>query len=94
MLFEDGGESPDQHGPGSRMIALTPEGESFYFGKNNVELSTAQLANAGKSAEAGDHRDSEFCGGCWDPSGNTLFVNIQSPGIALAITGPWWRGSL
>ncbi|AUT03173.1 phosphatase [Nostoc sp. CENA543] len=32
---------------------------------------------------------SEFCGACFSPDGKILFVNIQSPGITLAITGPW-----
>ena len=34
-------------------------------------------------------RTSEFAGPVFSPSGNTLFVNIQSPGLTLAITGPW-----
>ncbi|MBU6408330.1 MAG: DUF839 domain-containing protein [Alphaproteobacteria bacterium] len=33
--------------------------------------------------------ESEFCGPCFSPDGSTLFVNIQSPGITLAISGPW-----
>ncbi|HEY9727301.1 MAG TPA: alkaline phosphatase PhoX [Chroococcales cyanobacterium] len=33
--------------------------------------------------------DSEFCGVCFSPSGQTMFVNIQNPGITLAIWGPW-----
>ena len=35
------------------------------------------------------YRQSEFAGPVFSPSGNTLFVNIQSPGLTLAITGPW-----
>lgn len=35
------------------------------------------------------YRESEFAGPVFSPSGNTLFVNIQSPGLTLAITGPW-----
>jgi secreted PhoX family phosphatase len=34
-------------------------------------------------------RNSEFAGPVFSPSGNTLFINIQSPGVTLAITGPW-----
>ena len=34
---------------------------------------------------------SEFAGACFSPDGGTLFVNIQSPGITFAITGPWRR---
>lgn len=33
--------------------------------------------------------DGEFAGPCFSPDGSTLFVNIQSPGVTLAITGPW-----
>ena len=32
---------------------------------------------------------SELAGATFSPDGTTLFVNIQSPGITLAITGPW-----
>jgi len=32
---------------------------------------------------------SEFAGACFSPSGETLFVNIQGPGLTLAIQGPW-----
>jgi secreted PhoX family phosphatase len=37
--------------------------------------------------------DSEFAGSCFSPDGQTLFVNIQKPGLTLAIWGPWERGS-
>lgn len=33
----------------------------------------------------------EFCGACFGPDLRTLFVNIQTPGITLAIAGPWAR---
>ncbi|MGB0766344.1 MAG: alkaline phosphatase PhoX [Phycisphaeraceae bacterium] len=32
---------------------------------------------------------SEMAGSCFSPDGTTLFVNIQNPGLTLAITGPW-----
>ncbi|MDG5748367.1 DUF839 domain-containing protein [Qipengyuania sp. XHP0207] len=36
------------------------------------------------------HADrAEFCGACFSPDGNTLFVNVQEPGFTYAITGPW-----
>lgn len=34
---------------------------------------------------------SEFAGGTFSPDGSTFFVNIQTPGITFAITGPWDR---
>ena len=33
----------------------------------------------------------EFSGACFSPDGKWLFVNIQSPGTTLAITGPWQK---
>lgn len=35
------------------------------------------------------YNNSEFAGACFSPSGKTMFVNIQNPGLTLAITGPW-----
>ncbi|PSR55278.1 phosphatase [Adhaeribacter arboris] len=32
---------------------------------------------------------SEFAGPVFSPSGRTMFINIQSPGVTIAITGPW-----
>jgi secreted PhoX family phosphatase len=94
VLCEDGGSSPDALGPGSRLLGLTRQGEAYYLAKNNVLLDAQQIANAGKNIPAGDYTSSEFCGACWDPTGRWLFVNLQTPGITLAITGPWWRGNL
>lgn len=94
VLCEDGGESPDEYGPGSRLIGLTRAGESFYLCKNNVQVTSTEIANAGKTIAEGDYRESEFCGACWDPLSRTLFVNVQTPGITFAITGPWERGPL
>ena len=86
--------SPDEYGPGTRLVGLTRQGESFWLCKNNVALTSSQIADADKSIPEGDYRESEFCGACWDPFGRTLFVNIQTPGITVAITGPWLRGPL
>lgn len=35
--------------------------------------------------------DSEFAGACFSPDAQTMFVNIQNPGITFAIWGPWSR---
>jgi hypothetical protein len=34
----------------------------------------------------------EVAGATFSPDGSTLFVNIQRPGVTLAITGPWRKG--
>lgn len=33
--------------------------------------------------------NAELAGVCFSPDGSTLFVNIYSPGLTLAVTGPW-----
>jgi secreted PhoX family phosphatase len=35
------------------------------------------------------YSSSELAGACFAPDGRTMFVNIQYPGMTLAITGPW-----
>ena len=94
VLCEDGGASSDAFGLGSRLLGLNPAGEAYIFAKNNLNFSTAQFAAVGKSVAGGTNLDKEFCGACFDPSGRILFVNIQTPGITFAITGPWAKGNL
>ena len=94
MLCEDGGASPDTFGNGSRLLGLTAGGEAYIFVKNAIVLDAAGIAAAGKLVEPGDYTGREFCGACFDPTGRVLFVNVQTPGITFAITGPWARGNL
>ena len=97
LLCEDGGGVEDGFGPGERLMGLTPSGETYIFAKNNVALTAAEVKGAGKSTEfirEGDYRETEWAGANFDPSGKWLFVNIQSPGITFAITGPWEKGLL
>jgi hypothetical protein len=35
------------------------------------------------------YTNSELAGICFSPDGETMFVNIQEPGMTLAIKGPW-----
>jgi hypothetical protein len=97
LLCEDGGGVEDAFGLGERLMGLTPAGETYIFAKNNITLTAAEIRDAGKSAEfvaEGDHRENEWAGATFDPSGRWLFVNIQTPGLTVAITGPWERGLL
>jgi secreted PhoX family phosphatase len=63
---------------------LTREGTTFSFAENNIEL-------FGELGHRGDFRENEWAGVCFSPDGKWLFVNIQTPGITFAITGPWER---
>ena len=94
LLCEDGGGTTDAYGTGNRLLGLNPAGEAYIFCKNNVNLAADQVAAAGKTVAAADYRNYEFCGACFDPTGRVLFVNMQTPGITVAITGPWAKGNL
>ena len=57
---------------------LTREGQIFDFARNAI---------AGFTQE-------EFAGATYSPDGQTLFVNVQTPGLTFAIWGDWTRGAL
>ena len=79
VLCEDGDANPCVHG-------LTRDGSIIRLVRNNVML------NGERNGITGDFRMREFAGATFSPDGEWLFVNIQSPGITFAITGPWSRG--
>jgi secreted PhoX family phosphatase len=83
VLCEDG-ENPVQS-----LHGLTPDGEIFRFAENHVVLAGE------RNGIVGNFSDSEWAGATFEPkNGNWLFVNIQTPGITFAITGPWRKGAL
>lgn len=82
VLCEDGDVSPH------RIHGMTPAGELFRFAENNVVL------KGERNGHAGDFRAEEWAGACFSMDGQWLFLNIQTPGITFAITGPWQEGLL
>lgn len=96
LICEDASAAAtDSFGFGQRLMGLTAQGDAYIFSKNNVVLTSSQLNAAGKlTSLQGDHRANEFAGACFDPTGRYLFVNIQTPGITFAISGPWAQGPL
>lgn len=84
LLCEDnsGGTSND----GERLIMLE-SGGVYTFAKNNIVLNN-YLRDSG-AVFNGDFRQNEWAGATWSPDGKWLFVNIQTPGVTFAITGPW-----
>lgn len=94
LLCEDGDPVTDRYGPGTRLLGLTPEGDSYAFAKNAVVLGADAIAAAGKRVPPKDYRPEEWAGCCFDARGEVLFANIQTPGITFAIWGPWERGNL
>ncbi len=65
-----------------RLQVLTTNGNLFPLAVNNVQLD-------GLHGHRGDFRSSEWAGATFSADGKWLFVNIQTPGVTLAITGPW-----
>lgn len=68
----------DTYGGNCHIRGLTPDGRIFDFAKNIYP----------------GQEESEFAGVCYAPDGQTMFVNLQLPGVTCAIWGPWERGVL
>ncbi|MFD8330173.1 alkaline phosphatase PhoX [Streptomyces lydicus] len=62
------------------LFGATDDGRTYPLARNELNIGTADKPEF-----------SEFTGPVFSPDGNTLFANIQEPGIMLAITGPWKR---
>ena len=77
VVCEDGNRVPQ------KLHALTPQGRLSELAWNNVQL------DGQKIGIKGDFRGQEWAGATFSPDGRWLFVNLQRPGITLAITGPW-----
>ena len=65
----------------SHVLSSVPGGPTYAIARN-------MLSN-GTSGGAATY--SEFTGPTFSPDGRILFVNIQAPGITLAISGPWHK---
>jgi uncharacterized protein len=97
ILCEDGGNDIQ------RLRGLSQNGKTFVFAENRINLTAAdieradQAVNKGRggvvaNCRPGNHSGNEWAGACFH--GRWMFVNIQTPGITFAITGPWDNGSL
>lgn len=93
-LFVEPNDANILDGPDN--IVIAPTGDLFLCedGENNQYVvgvnPDGQLYQFAHNAL----NTSEFCGVCFSPDGLTMFVNIQSPGITLAIWGPWSSGRI
>ena len=90
LACEDGGGLRGESGElvrGTRLHALDRTGQSFELGENNIAID--EPVPGRPAIDPRDYRGSEWAGATFSPDGKTLFVNIQTPGITFAITGPW-----
>ena len=82
-------ERPDNicFSPGGSLLLCEDGGGTDYL---RGVTSKGQIFDFGRN----DLNGAEFAGATFAPDGQTLFVNIQTPGITFAITGPFDRGAL
>jgi uncharacterized protein len=69
------------------LIICEDNGESIHL---QLLTRSGEISTLAKNVLAG-FEDREFAGVTFSPDGQTLFVNIQVPGITFAIWGPWDR---
>ncbi len=90
VLCEDGDVLPQ------RIQGLTPDGRVFPFVANGMDLRSLPARHQGRwpsdRIQARDYRAEEMCGATFNRNGQWLFVNLQDPGLTVAITGPWADG--
>ena len=82
VICEDGDSAPQQ-----RLQCLTAEGALFPFAANALDLRKTPTRGFDQN-----YRGSEWAGATFSPDGKWLFANIQTPGLTVAITGPWRDG--
>lgn len=63
------------------LFGATESGRTYPIARNELNIGTEE-----------EPEYSEFTGVVFSPDGRTLYANIQTPGITLAVTGPWRRG--
>ncbi|MFJ7154978.1 alkaline phosphatase PhoX [Streptomyces sp. NPDC101118] len=76
---------------GGLVLAEDGEGLQHLFGATETGRTYPLARNEFNIGTAEEPEFSEFAGVCFSPDGRTLFACLQSPGILLAITGPWRR---
>ena len=73
---------------GQYVAGLTMGGELFAFCQTNVDIQASHGGHDLRTTAV----DSEWAGACFSADGQWMFVNLYSPGMTFAITGPWGQG--
>lgn len=85
----------ESHDPGvvenADNITVAPWGDLIVCEDGSGDQRLLGVTPAGKVYVLGRNamNDYELAGACFSPDGSTLFVNLQTPGMTLAIRGPW-----
>ena len=81
----------DRLGPftaGQHIAGLTMAGELFAFCQTNPGIRAGYAGHDLHETAV----SSEWAGACFSADGEWMFVNLYSPGVTFAITGPWEGG--
>ncbi len=72
-------------------ITFSPWGDLIVCEDTSSHCGLVGIRPDGSQYQLADnsHTNSELAGACFSPDGKALFVNIQYPGMTLAITGPF-----
>jgi hypothetical protein len=72
-------------------VVMTPWGDLFICEDAGSRCSLVGVTPAGLLYHFAENpwSDSELAGACFAPDGRTLFVNLQQPGLTLAVSGPF-----
>lgn len=90
-LFYEGNDAREMEYPDN--ICMTPWGDLWFVEDGAGQDRIMGITPEGKVYPFAANRlnNEEFAGPTFSPNGNTLFVNIQEPGITFAIWGPFQR---
>ncbi len=88
LLVESSADSVLHHADN---LCVSPTGSLIVCEDRDSGCGLVLVTTAGDVWRFAQHRktDSELAGACFSPDGKTLFVNIQKPGLTLAIKGPF-----
>ena len=72
-------------------LTMAPWGDLVVCEDTSSHCGLVGIRPDGSQYAVGDnaHSNSEMAGACFSPNGEILFVNIQYPGMTIAITGDW-----
>ncbi|WP_051096259.1 alkaline phosphatase PhoX [Streptomyces sulphureus] len=86
------GESPDNiclAPSGGLMVCEDGEGAQHVFGLTRQGSVYPMARNRQNVGDEDEPSWGEFAGVTFSPSGDTMFVNVYTPGTTFAVTGPW-----
>jgi secreted PhoX family phosphatase len=88
--------TPRGNSGGQLILLFESESPEMLDAPDNITVSPRGLTQQGRIFDFALNleNDREFAGANFSPDGETLFVNVQTPGRTFAIWGPWEDGAL